>query len=45
MDGVSGHSLSVKLLMAPQKSFQFNESSVVFSVQDANRAALSDSRH
>ena len=36
VDGVSGPSLSVKLLMAPQKSFRFNESSVVFSVHDTN---------
>lgn len=35
VDGVDGSNLSIRLLMAASKSFRFNESSVVFSVQNA----------
>ena len=36
VDGVNGHSLPVKLLMAPRKLFRFNNRCVVFSVQNDN---------
>ena len=34
VDGVSGVSMSVKLLTAPPKSYRFNERNVVFSLQE-----------